>query len=224
MRQERVEEYLGAIYRLRAAAETPLALAKLTTYFGFSPVSVHEMIKKLSVQGWVIYHPYHGVTLTAAGESIALALLRRHRLWELFLTDVLHVPWDEAHDIAGKLEHATCEAVTERLAIFLGTPEACPHGAPIPPATKIATDQCLAQFPIDTNGRVTRISPESTELLHLVQQYDLLPGRHFHVIEQTATATIISVPENTFHIPKAKAQAIWAELFSPEAEPKISNS
>jgi len=74
MRQERVEEYLGAIYRLRAAAETPLALAKLTTYFGFSPVSVHEMIKKLSVQGWVIYHPYHGVTLTAAGESIALAL------------------------------------------------------------------------------------------------------------------------------------------------------
>ena len=124
MLQERVEEYLGAIYRLRIDTETPLPLSQLTEYFGFSPVSIHEMVQKLDDRGWVLYHPYRGVTLTDSGEDAALALLRRHRLWERFLADVLDLPWDEAHVIAGQLEHAAPEVVTERLADFLGDPTA----------------------------------------------------------------------------------------------------
>jgi len=211
MRQERVEEYLGAIYRLRKTAESPVTLLRLTTYFKFSPVSVHEMIKKLSAETLLVYHPYHGVTLTPAGETIARDLLRRHRLWERFLIDKLKIPWDEAHDIAGQLEHATPQSVAERLANFLGTPSVCPHGSPIPPAAKTAVDQCLTSFPAGTAGRVTRISPESKELLHFLQERSLLPGHQFRVIEQGANATTITIHATLCHIPKSNAQAIWAE-------------
>src|SRR5512145_2030790 len=140
MQLERAEEYLAGIYRLRAAAGTPLPLSQLTEYFNFSPVSVHEMVVKLGNQGWATYHPYQGVTLTADGEAIAVALVRRHRLWERFLTDKLEIPWEEAHEIAERLEHAASEHVTERLARFLGEPESCPHGEPIPPQPKAAAD------------------------------------------------------------------------------------
>ena len=115
---------------------SPVPLSVLGEYFGFSPVSIHEMVQKLSQRGWIVYHPYRGVTLTESGEEVALALLRRHRLWERFLTDMLHVPWDEAHEMAGNLEHAAPESVTERLAELLGDPDSCPHGEPIPPSER----------------------------------------------------------------------------------------
>jgi DtxR family Mn-dependent transcriptional regulator len=127
------EEYLGAIFRLRQDAETALPLSQLQLYFGYSPISIHEMVQKLTAQGLVAYQPYHGVILTADGEGIGRDLVRRHRLWERFLTDLLGFPADSVHDIAGQLEHAAPQEVTERLARLLGNPESCPHGDPIPP-------------------------------------------------------------------------------------------
>ena len=162
---ERAEEYLGAIYRLRVDAETPLPLSQLTEYFGFSPVSVHEMVQKLNDKEWVLYHPYRGVTLTESGEEAAQALLRRHRLWERFLADVLDLPWDEAHAIAGQLEHAAPEQVTERLAVFLGDPTVCPHGGPIPPHMDQLPDHCLGGLAVGAEARVTRIAPETPDRL-----------------------------------------------------------
>mgnify|MGYP000128081120 CR=1 FL=1 len=211
--RERVEDYLGAIYRLRVDPESPLPLSALGEYFGFSPVSIHEMVQKLSQQGWIAYHPYRGVTLNAQGEEVAVALLRRHRLWERFLTDMLDVPWSEAHEIAGTLEHAAPELVTERLSALLGDPVSCPHGVPIPPSKRAYVDTCLRHVPVGARGRVTRIAPESGDILRDVQAWGLLPGRQITVVEQPNDEIVVQVEDRLVNIPLESARTIWIEVF-----------
>ena len=132
MTQKHAEEYLGAVFRLRKGPEDALPLPRLQAYFGFSPISIHEMVQKLAEQGFVVYIPYRGVVLSKAGEQVAAALVRRHRIWERFLTDLLAIPADSVHQVADQLEHAAPELVTERLSRLLGQPDACPHGSLIP--------------------------------------------------------------------------------------------
>ena len=210
--RERAAAYLGAIYRLRVDTETPVALSQLGEYFDFSPVSVHEMVKKLGDQGWLEYHPYHGVTLTERGEQVAASLLRRHRLWERFLTDVLKIPWGEAHEIATELEHAASEIVTERLAAFLGEPARCPHGGPIPPLVRQPTDQSLVDVVPPARGRVTRIAPESAPLLHNVQELGLLPETKVHIVRQQEDETVVKVGACEICVPDHIGQAVWIEI------------
>ncbi len=212
MIRERAEAYLGAIYRLRVDPETPVALSQLGEYFDFSPVSIHEMVKKLSDQGCLVYHPYHGVTLTEHGEQIAASLLRRHRLWERFLTDVLEIPWGEAHEIASELDHAASEVVTERLASFLGEPAHCPHGGPIPPLSQHPTDKPLTDVAPGVRGRVTRIAPESAPLLHSVQELGLLPEIKVYVVRQQEDVTIVKVDAGEICVPEHIGQAVWIEV------------
>ncbi|MGC9396397.1 MAG: metal-dependent transcriptional regulator [Anaerolineae bacterium] len=211
--RERVEDYLGAIYRLRDDPESPVPLSALGEHFGFSPVSIHEMVQKLSQQGWICYYPYHGVILNEQGETVALALLRRHRLWERFLTDTLNVPWAEAHEIAGSLEHAAPESVTDRLAAMLGDPVSCPHGEPIPPCELPYNDICLSQVTLGAQGRVTRIAPESGDILRDVQGWGLLPGCQVTIIERQDDEIIVQVEERRVSIPLESADVIWVEIF-----------
>jgi DtxR family Mn-dependent transcriptional regulator len=213
MQQERVEEYLGAIYRLRVDSETPLPLSQLTEYFGFSSVSVHEMVQKLDSRGWVIYHPYRGVTLTASGEEAAGHLLRWHRLWERFLTDILEIPWDEAHVVAGRLEHAATPMVMERLSTFLGDPRSCPHGAPIPPGTRSDAEQRLSFLPAATLARIVRISPETPALLRRLESGNLLPGRHIEISNRSDEGVEVRVEEvdRVVTLSNEDAAALWVE-------------
>jgi DtxR family Mn-dependent transcriptional regulator len=215
--QESVEEYLGAISRLCESPATPLPLSELTHYFGYSPVSVHEMVQKLDEAGWVKYHPYRGVTLTDAGESEARALLRRHRLWERFLTDVLGVSWSEAHTVAGSLEHVATEDVTERLAAFLGDPQACPHGGPIPPQVRSVTERCLSGVPTGATARLTRVAPEMPERLTRLEALGLTPGCQMRVVAQRAgeatTVAKVATPEQCLDVPADDAAAVWVELL-----------
>ena len=211
--RERVEDYLGAIYRLRDDPASPVPLSALGEHFGFSPVSIHEMVQKLAQQGWIRYYPYRGVTLNAQGETVALALLRRHRLWERFLTDTLHVPWAEAHEIAGMLEHAAPESVTERLATLLGDPVRCPHGEPIPPCERQYNDICLSEATPGVQGQVTRIAPESGDILRDVQAWGLLPGCQITIVEQRDDEIIVQVEERLVGIPIESANTIWVEVL-----------
>jgi DtxR family transcriptional regulator, Mn-dependent transcriptional regulator len=132
MTKKNAEEYLGAVFRLRKGPEDPLPLPRLQAYFGFSPISIHEMVQKLEEQGYIDYIPYRGVLLSPVGEQVAAALVRRHRIWERFLTDMLAIPAENVHQVADQLEHAAPELVTERLSLLLGQPDACPHGSMIP--------------------------------------------------------------------------------------------
>ena len=213
MMRESEEEYLGAIYRLRVNPVKPLPLSQLSTYFGYSPVSIHEMVQKLVTQDSVIYHPYRGVSLTEKGEDIAKSLLRRHRLWERFLTDILDIPWDDAHEIAGRLEHAATNLVTEKLSAFLGDPDSCPHGESIPPALRSIEDLCLSKVPLGSEVKITRISPETPGLLRRVQDLELLPGYLISVLEQGDNHTKVGCENRIFDVTTRDAQRIWAEVM-----------
>jgi DtxR family Mn-dependent transcriptional regulator len=207
------EEYLGAIYRLRMSSTKPLPLSRLSSHFKYSPVSVHEMVQKLVKQDCVDYHKYYGVTLTQKGEEIAKSLLRKHRLWERFLTDVLNISWDDAHEIACSLEHASTSLVTEKLADFLGNPDSCPHGGSIPPGYKNFDDLCLMKIPLGSKAKITRISPETPGLLHRVRDLDLLPGIMVSVINQGDKYTQVACDDRVVNIAARDAQRIWAEVL-----------
>lgn len=213
--QESEENYLGAVYRLRSDAETPVPLSDLQAYFGFSRVSIHEMIRKLADKALVTYHPYHGATLTPEGERIAVALLRRHRLWERFLTDQLDVSWDDAHEIACRLEHAVTNEITERLADLLDDADACPHGSPLRPGEQVKQGKPLRTREPGSMCRVVRIAPESPDLLHYLRANQLSPASRLRVLQQSAECTRIEIGDNIVDLPVHVADAIWTTSTPP---------
>jgi DtxR family Mn-dependent transcriptional regulator len=174
MASANAEHYLKTIYEL-GGKEGLVSLSDLAKELSISLVSTNEMVKKLSQQGAVVYRPYKGVTLTPAGSEMALAVTRRHRLWERFLTDYLKLSWDQVHDEACKLEHATSGLVEERLARFMDWPETCPHGHPVPDAegrvAHVATQPLSALQP----GQVGLVQsvPEEPELLQYLAEQGL---------------------------------------------------
>jgi len=128
---ESMQMYLVTIARLRADGQ-PVPLSELADALSISPVSVNEMCRKLQDHGLVNYRPYKGATLTQDGERRAFHILRRHRLWEVFLVDRLGFDYDQAHEIACQLEHATPNLLADRLDVFLEYPSVNPQGEPIP--------------------------------------------------------------------------------------------
>jgi DtxR family Mn-dependent transcriptional regulator len=171
-----IEDYLGAIYRMEPKDHQPLPLGELQQHFGFSPISIHEMIQKLAQRGLAEYIPYKGVLLTDTGRTTAAALVRRHRIWECFLANELQVPIDEAHDLAGNLEHAAPDWITERLFTHLGQPDSCPHGSDINEHETQPEGISLGNGEPGKKYLLTRISPENKNSLHLAREYGLLPG------------------------------------------------
>ena len=128
-----VEDYLLSIYRLEAK-EAPVKTMALAEHLGVTAASISGMLRKLQRMGLVNHEPYYGAVLTSSGRAEALRLLRHHRLWEVFLSEVLGLPQDQIHDEAHRLEHATSDDVADRLAAFLGQPQTDPQGQPIPAA------------------------------------------------------------------------------------------
>ncbi|MEA3397494.1 MAG: metal-dependent transcriptional regulator [Chloroflexota bacterium] len=206
MAKENVEDYLGAIYRLRKDATTPLQLSRLREYFGFSRVSIHEMILKLAQRELLVYHPYRGVTLTEAGEAVATALLRRHRLWERFLTDLLGVPWDKAHEVAGRLEHAAPETVTEQLANLLARPPH-PAGEGEPPEP-----QPLRSLAPGAKCRIMRIASESPDVLCFLRQLNIDPSSCLRVAAQLPEGTLVKIQGENVQLPLQVATVLWVTL------------
>jgi len=188
-----IEDYLGAIYRLHPGNDRPLPLGELQEHFGFSPISIHEMIQKLVQRGLVDYLPYKGVSLTAKGYGMATALVRRHRVWECFLADALQVPIDEAHDLAGDLEHAAPDWITERLFTYLQQPEACPHGNAIGELAAIPAEISIDRGDVGRAYLITHIFPENRESLQMARQTGLLPGESIRITGRTDIETTIEI-------------------------------
>ncbi len=131
MGSERVEEYLEAIFK-RQAVETPVSTSALAEDLKVSLPAVTDMMRRLQEGGFIDYEPNKGVSLTGEGRQKAVSIVRRHRLWERFLTDILGVKWDKAHEEACRLEHAISPETEDRLASLMGDTDTCPHGQPIP--------------------------------------------------------------------------------------------
>jgi len=190
-----VQDYLQAIYRLQEE-QVRVSTSALADRLGVAPASATGMIRKLHRDGLVEYARYRGVVLTAEGQNAALRVLRRHRLWELFLTEVLGLSWDEVHVEAHRLEHATSERVAERLAAFLQQPEADPHGQPIPagdgqfpPRETVA----LLDAEVGRSVRVVEVPDGDAALLRRLADWRLVPGASVTLLEWDEAAGAVRV-------------------------------
>ncbi len=126
------ENYLKTIYHLTTVSEAEVSTNAIAEKMETKASSVTDMLKKLADKDWIHYKKYQGVSLTNKGQIAAKMIVRKHRLWEVFLVEKLHFPWDEVHEIAEQLEHIKSEELINKLANYLGNPTKDPHGDPIP--------------------------------------------------------------------------------------------
>jgi DtxR family Mn-dependent transcriptional regulator len=187
MVSEGMEQYLDVIYHLEDRG-LPVTTSALAENLGISRGSVSEMLRKLAERGLVHHEPYGSVHLTGEGRQRAQLLSRRQRLWEVFLLEHLGLGWDQVFAEACRLEHATSELVTEKLAEFLGHPAHCPHGYPIPladgeSATRPALPS-LADLAPGQKGQVACITGRSPEVLRYLTDLGLVPGAVVEVEEK----------------------------------------
>jgi DtxR family Mn-dependent transcriptional regulator len=176
---EAVEDYAKAIHALAARDGAPVQTTALAARLGVSPGSVTAMLKRMGRMGMVSHEPYHGVTLTPAGERVALEVIRHHRLIEAYLAEALGMPWDRVHDEAEVLEHYISEDLEERLAAALGDPSHDPHGDPIPDRElAIAPDEGvpLAGLEPGATGTFVRVSDSDPEMLRYLGELGIRPG------------------------------------------------
>jgi DtxR family Mn-dependent transcriptional regulator len=180
---ESTEMYLKALVEL---GDRHVAIARLAERLGVTPVSANEMMRRLGEQGLVAHTPYKGVTLTEKGREAAANVLRRQRLWEVFLYEHLKIEWSKIYELACSLEHATAPEVTEALAAFLGNPTVCPRGNPIPDANGTFAPlegKSLRETAAGETVTVRAVNATSTEVLKYLQEKGILPGQRVTVIE-----------------------------------------
>lgn len=151
-----------------------------------STVSASEMVHRLQDRGLLEHTPYKGVRLTADGRNRANGILRRHRLWECFLTEHLGLPWNLVHDLACQLEHVSEDELTDALDEYLGRPSLCPHGNPIPPSqsgldVRVATP--LSDLKVGQKGDVLCIREEDGEILEYFENRAVRPGSRICIEE-----------------------------------------
>ena len=182
-----VEDYAKAIYSLTGWGEETASTNDLAGKLGVKAGSVSAMIKKLDEAGLVERVPYHGVRLTADGTRVAMAVLRRHRLLELFLAEVLDVPWDRVHDEAEVLEHALSEDLTDLISAKLGEPDFDPHGDPIPDRDLEITETettALADLAPGDLARFVRVSDSNPEMLAYLSQCGIAVGDQLELVDR----------------------------------------
>ena len=154
-------------------------MGQLAAALGVAPGTATTMVKALAESGLVDYEPYNGVRLTAAGTRLAATVLRRHRLVELFLVQVMGMRWDEVHDDAEHLEHVVSDRLIDRIDEMLGHPETDPHGDPIPGKEGTIRErhfETLLTCPVGTRVVVARVSDQDPVFLRFVERHGLKPG------------------------------------------------
>lgn len=192
-----VENYLKQLYMEQHSGDgRRVAMGKLASAMGVVPGTATSMVKALSDSGLVEYEPRGGVRLTSRGEQLALHVLRRHRLVELFLVKVLGLDWSVVHAEADSLEHAISDVVLERLDALLGHPTTDPHGDPIPtPKGQVhePSRMSLADCAVGTPHRITRVLDQEPQFLHFVDRHGLTPGATVAVQKREAAAEAVRV-------------------------------
>lgn len=185
--QSHVEEnYLKAIFKLSAEQEGNISTSAIAEALDINAASVTDMIKKLASKKLITYRPYQGVKLTASGRSVAVNIVRKHRIWEVFLVEKLKFNWGEVHDIAEQLEHIRSEELIERLDDFLGYPRVDPHGDPIPDKNGQFADTkpvLLSELKADQRAIIRGVKDDSRDLLHYLEQHRLLLGTAVRIVQ-----------------------------------------
>ena len=181
-----VQDYLKAIYKLQRRGR-PVPTTAIAERLGLSSAAVSKMLRHLAALRLVEHNRYQGAELTAAGEKIALEVIRHHRLLELYLVEALGLPWDRVDAEAEVLEHVLSEEVEERIAALLGHPTRDPHGDPIPGRDGSVDDRArgsLAEVPAGGQARVARVPDRDPRLLRYLAAIGLVPGAGVRVVRR----------------------------------------
>jgi DtxR family transcriptional regulator, Mn-dependent transcriptional regulator len=215
-----VQDYLKAVYHLGVDGG-PVATNDVATWLGVAAPSVTAMLKRLAADGLVVHNRYHGVRLTDDGEAAALRVIRRHRLTETFLRQVLQVPWDEVHDEAEILEHAISDRLEDRIDVLLGHPARDCHGDPIPP--KRGRHEELIDTPLDrvavgARVRVERVSDRNPAVLRAVSTRNIGIGTELRVVgrDEASGATRVRRDGHHHRLDRATARAVSVTVLGTD--------
>ncbi len=179
------EDYIKAILELGSYSDANyVKVSELSARFGYSEQSVYEMVRKLQELGHVLYTPYKGVELTPEGNIEAIRLIRAHRIWEVFLTEELGFKWQDVHEEAEQLEHASSEELLKRMYEHLGSPKTCQHGNPIPDFDNnydIPKYTPLSEAQVGDIFTITRVVDEY-QLLSYMDEHEISIGDQLEVV------------------------------------------
>ncbi|MCP9199391.1 metal-dependent transcriptional regulator [Gramella sp. GC03-9] len=181
------ENYLKAIFHLENSLKSGVSTNALAEEMQTKASSVTDMVKRLSDKDLVNYKKYQGVKLSQAGREAAIEVIRKHRLWEVFLVEKLNFNWDEVHEVAEQLEHIKSEKLTNELDKFLDFPERDPHGDPIPDAQgnfHISNRVLLSNLGVGETGICIGVKDSSAEFLQYLDKHDISLGKKIVVIEK----------------------------------------
>ena len=207
------EEYLQILFWLQEAG-LPMTAANLARAMQLSAPTVHEMVGRLERDGYITRDKAKSITFTTTGAQHAEGIVRRHRLIERFLTDVLHIPWDEVHEEAENLEHGMSPVLEERMLAAIGDAKTCPHGHPIVAGARLAGVP-LADVEIGASVRVLRFENEAEELLHYLKSSGLEPGLEGTLAQRDAEEVVLQSADGS----RCTVTASVAETVSVIADP-----
>ena len=181
-----LEDYLKNIYSLKYSSGK-VTTSSLADRLNISSAAVSEMVSKLSKSGYIKNTPYKGFELTKEGEAIAINLVRKHRIWEVFLLEYLHYPWENVHNEAENLEHASSDDLICKLETFLNFPKFDPHGHPIPDKNgRILEEKTIPVADLNTgeSAVIRQVSDESSEVLMYLSKVGLKLNDEIKVFEK----------------------------------------
>lgn len=181
------ENYIKTIYHLGEGISGPVSTNAIASQMETKPSSVTDMAKKLAEKNLVNYQKYQGVVLTDLGKRTALNVIRKHRLWEVFLFEKLDFQWDEVHEVAEQLEHIKSEQLVDRLDALLGYPKFDPHGDPIPGKDGLLAKQnnaLLSELQVGQSGLCVGVKDTSTSFLQYLDKNQIALGQRISVLER----------------------------------------
>ena len=213
------EEYLQTMFWLEEAG-LPITGANIARAMQLSPPTVHEMIGRLEGDGYVERADDKSLAFTETGRSEAEAIVRRHRLIERFLTDVLGIPWDEVHEEAERLEHAMSPVLEERMLAAIGDAKTCPHGHPIVEGAR-EEGALLADVEPGASVRILRFENEAEEILHYLRGAGLHPELEGKVESSDDDQVVIASPDGSHSVTKSVAETISVKA-DPSPPPRAA--
>ena len=213
------EEYLQTIFWLMEAG-LPMTAANVARAMQLSAPTVHEMIGRLERDGYVTRGSDKRLAFTDEGREHATGVVRRHRLIERFLTDVLGIPWDEVHEEAERLEHAMSPVLEERMLAAIGAAKTCPHGHPIEAGSRIEGVP-LADVEVGASVRVLRFENEAEDLLHYLKDAGMEPGHRGTVSQSSEEAITVRFEDREATVTRSVAETV-SVLADPSPAPRTA--
>lgn len=213
------ENYIKAIYHLQGSEEM-VTTNELSAELKTRPASVTDMLKKLKAKKLLHYERYKGFRLSGEGKKVALGIIRRHRLWEYFLSEKLKFSWDEVHEVAEQLEHVTSRKLIDKLDEYLGFPRVDPHGDPIPDQQgKISSteQQPITEIPLNQAMEVCHVANQTTEMLDILKHHHIGIGTRVEVKKKFGFDNSLEIKagkNQPFVLSESVARFVWVRKIN----------